>query len=87
HPDLLYSPLLRSGKVYLREVLTFIPLFKPFFMSILPRDAHGWMNLDSPERGFNFKYAFQTALKRTRIEFERTTKGLHQDLLTLFADR
>ena len=87
HPDLIYSPSLRSGKVYLREILTFIPLLKPFFMSILPRDAHGWMNLDSPERGPNFKYAFQAAFKRTRMEFEKTTKDLHQDLLTLFADR
>lgn len=86
-PNLINSPALRSGKVYLREILTFIPLLKPFFMSILPRDAHGWMNLDFTERGPNFKYAFQAALKRTRIEFEKTTKDLHQDLLTLFVDQ
>ncbi|HET6598139.1 MAG TPA: hypothetical protein VFG81_21155 [Anaerolineales bacterium] len=85
--DLLYNPALRSGKVYIRELLTFIPLLKSFAMSILPRDAHGWMNLDSPARGPNFKYAFQAALKRTKIEFEKTTKDLPENLLTQFADR
>ena len=87
NPNLINSPALRSGKVYLREILTFMPLLKPFFMSILPRDAHGWMNLDSPERGPNFPYAFQAARKRTRIEFEKTTKDLSDDLITRFADR
>ncbi len=83
-PDLINSPELRSGKVYLRELLTFIPLLKTFGMAILPRDAHGWMNLDSPERGPNFPYAFQAALKRTRIEFEKTTNDLPEHLLTRF---
>jgi len=87
NPDLTKSPELRSGKVYLRELLTFIPPLKSFAMSILPRDAHGWMNLDSPKRGPNFKYAFQAALKRTRIEFEKTTKDLPEHLLTRFTDR
>jgi hypothetical protein len=56
-------------------------------MSFLPRDAHGWMNLDSPQRGPNFKYAFQAAVKRTKIEFERTTQDLPEELLVLFVDR
>lgn len=83
-PDLINSPELRSGKVYLRELLTFIPLLRTFGMAVLPRDAHGWMNLDSPERGPNFPYAFQAALKRTRIEFEKTTNDLPEHLLTRF---
>jgi len=45
------------------------------------------MNLDSPARGPKFDYAFQAALKRTRIEFEQTTKGLPQDLFALFVDK
>ncbi len=85
--DLLHNPALYSGKVYVRELLTFIPLLKSFALSILPRDAHGWMNLDSPARGPNFKYAFQAALKRTKIEFEETTKDLPKQLLTQFANR
>ena len=56
-------------------------------MSILPRDSHGWMNLDSPERGPNFPYAFEAAVKRTKIEFERTTKDLPEDLCALFLDK
>jgi hypothetical protein len=85
--DLIHTPALRSGKMYLREILTFITPLKSFAMSILPRDAHGWMNLDAPERGPNFPYAFQAAVKRTKIEFDKTTKDLPQDLLTPFVDR
>jgi hypothetical protein len=85
--DLIDTTALRSGKVYLRELLTFIPIVKPLLMPFLPRDAHGWMNLDSPERGPNFLYAFQAAVKRTMIEFEKTTKDLPQHLLELFVDR
>jgi hypothetical protein len=86
-PELISSPSLRSGKIYLRELLTFILPIKSFAMSVLPRDAHGWMNLDSPERSPNFQHAFQAACKRTRIEFEKTTKDLPEKLLTRFADR
>jgi hypothetical protein len=86
-PDTINSHVLRSGKVYLLELFTFIPPLKPLLMPLLPRDAHGWMNLDSPERGPNFPYAFQAAVKRTKIEFERTTKDLPEKLLDLFVDK
>jgi hypothetical protein len=85
-PDVIHSTALRSGKMYMLELLTLIPPLKPLVMPILPRDAHGWMNLDSPERGPNFPYAFQAAIKRTKIEFERTTKDLSEDSLELFVD-
>ena len=85
--DLIDSPKLRSGKVYVLEALTFIPPLKPLVMSLLPRDAHGWMNLDAPERGPNFKYAFRAAVKRTKIEFEKTTKDLPDDICELFVDK
>ena len=86
-PDVIHSNALRSGKVYVLELLTLIPSLKSLVMPILPRDAHGWMNLDSPERGPNFPYAFQAAVKRTKIEFERTTKDLPEKLLGLFVDQ
>jgi hypothetical protein len=82
--NLINSQDLRSGKFYVLEVLTFIPLLKPLVMRFLPRDSHGWMNLDAPERGPNFPYAFQAAVKRTKIEFERTTRDLPEELLGLF---
>jgi hypothetical protein len=86
-PDLINTPALRSGKVYFLEVLTLILPLKPLVMPLLPRDAHAWMNIDSPEQGPNFKYAFQAAVKRTRIEFEKTTKDLPEDLFGLFVDK
>ena len=87
NPDLLNSPALRSGKVYFLEVLTLIFPLKRFVMPLLPRDAHAWMNLDAPERGPNFTYAIQGAIERTKIEFERTTKDLPQELFRLFVDK
>ena len=87
HPDLIHAPALRSGKVYTLELLTFIPGLKSLAMSLLPRDAHGWMNIDSPERSSNFPYAFQAALKRTRIEYRRTTENLPGDLVALFVGK
>jgi hypothetical protein len=86
-PDLINSPALRSGKVYFLEALTLIPPLKPLVMPLLPRDAHAWMNLDAPERGSNFKYSFQATVKRTVVEFERTTENLPKDLLGLFVDK
>jgi len=86
-PDLINTRGLRSGKIYALELLSFIPVLKPLIMPILPRDSHGWMNLDSPKQGHNFKYAFQAAVKRTKIEFEITTKGLPEDLFGLFVDK
>ena len=85
--DLIASSALRSGKIYPLELLTFIPFLKPFGMSILPGHAHGWMNLDAPERGPNFPYAFHAAVKRTKIEFEKTTKDLPDDVCDLFVDK
>ena len=87
HSELINSQALRSGKVYWLEILTFIPPLKPLVMSILPRDSHGWMNLDAPDRGPNFKYAFQAAVKRTTIEFKKTRKDLPEDLARLFVDQ
>jgi hypothetical protein len=86
-PALLSSQALCSGRVYFLEALIYILPLKSLVMSFLPRDAHAWVNLDSPERGPNFQYAFQAAIKRTVIEFERTTKDLPGDLFALFLDK
>lgn len=86
-PDLISSPALRSGKVYFLEVLTLIPVLGPLFLPLVPRDAHAWMNIDSPARGESFPYVLHAAVKRTRIEFERTAKELPADLLSLFVDK
>ena len=86
-PELIHAPALRSGKVYFLEILTLIPPLRSLVMSLLPRDSHAWMNTDSPQRGHTFKEVFQAAVKRTKIEFERTTKDLSGDLIALFVDK
>jgi hypothetical protein len=86
-PDLIHAEALHSGRIYLLDYLSFIPVLKPLVMPLLPRDSHGWMNLDSPERGPNFEFAFQAGIKRTQIEFEQTMKGLPDELRQLFLDK
>ena len=83
--DLIASPDLRSGKLYYpQEALYFLLPLRGFALSILPRDSHAHMNLDSAERGPHFEYAFQAALKRTRLEFERIKSALSAAERTLF---
>jgi hypothetical protein len=85
-PGVLRASALRSGKVYILEALTLIPGLRPLVLPLLPRDSHAWMNLDAPERGPSFAYAFHAAVKRTKIEFERTVKDLPEDSFRLFVD-
>ena len=84
---LLNSPDLRSGKVYYPfELLYFIRKTRAFSLRYLPRDSHAWMNLDTPEQGFKFDYAMHAAIKRTVIEFEKTTDGLSEEICQLFLE-
>src|SRR5215216_7487866 len=86
--DLIHSRALRSGKIYYPlEIFSFIKFLKPLVLPLLPRDSHAWMNLDSPAQGPHFLFAFQAAVKRTRLEFEKTTAGLAEDLLRAFTGR
>ncbi|HEX2698166.1 MAG TPA: hypothetical protein VHM28_10700 [Anaerolineales bacterium] len=83
--DLLFSPDLRSGKLYYPlEVLSFIRPLRKFVLPLIPRDSHAWMNLDSAERGPKFEYAYQAAIQRTRYEFNVTTRGFPVELNTSF---
>ena len=85
--DLLASPNLQSGRIYFPfEILYFIPTLRKFSLSILPRDSHAWMNLDSPEQGPRFEYARAAAVKRTRYEFEILEKILAPEMLAKFVD-
>jgi hypothetical protein len=87
-PNIINSPDLRSGKVYLPvEALYIFEKLRPFVLRILPHDSHAWMNLDSPEQGgFKFDYAMQAAIKRTVIEFEKTLTGISEERHRLFLD-
>ena len=84
-PEVIASPALHSGQLYYPlELFSFIKILKPIVLPLLPHDSHARMNLDSPEQGFKFDYVMSAAVKRTLIEFEKTTKDLPQDLLNLF---
>ncbi len=86
-PNLIHSPDLRSGKVYLPlDALYFIKKLRPIILRIIPRDSHAWMNLDTPEQGFKFDYAMHAAIKRTVSEFEKTTEGFSDEMCRLFLD-
>jgi len=87
-PDLINSPDLRSGKVYYPfELLYFFRWTRNLSLRFLPKDSHAWMNLDSPQQGFKFFYAMQAAIKRTVIEYERTTGGFSDEMCKLFLDK
>ena len=87
HPDIINSQDLRSGKVYLPiEALYLFKNLRPFVKSILPYDSHSWMNLDSPEQGFKFDYAMHAAIKRTVLEFDKTTEEFSDEMCRLFLD-
>ncbi|HKY56071.1 MAG TPA: hypothetical protein VJM08_17275 [Anaerolineales bacterium] len=87
-PTLLNSADLHSGKVYYPwDALYYFRIFRPFVLSRIPQDSHAWMNLDSPDQGFKFDYALQAAIKRTKIEFDKTTLGFSEEMCRLFLDR
>jgi len=86
-PSLIHSPDLHSGKIYYPfELMYFFRSTRAFSLRILPKDSHAWMNLDTPEQGIKFDYALQAAIKRTVIEFEKTTEGISEELCQLFLD-
>jgi hypothetical protein len=79
---------LRSGRIYLPlEPLSWIPALKRYILPLLPRDAHGWMNLDTPNQGPKYAYAYAAAVKRTRHEFDLTIQSLAPEQLARFKDK
>jgi hypothetical protein len=85
--EILSHPELRSGKVYFWDWLAFIPGLHNLAKSILPPDSHTHMNLDSPDQGPFFQYAFEAANKRTILEYQKSTKMLDPTGLPLFLDQ
>lgn len=82
HPDLL------SGKSYIPwDVFTFIPFIGKYFSLLMPDVSHARMNLDSPERGPLFHFAYAAALKRTQVELKDITSRLEAESQKLFFDR
>ena len=85
---LIENPALRSGKFYYPlEAFSFVPGIKKLVIPHLPRDSHAWMNLDSAKRGPMFEYARYAAIKRTKYEFNLTTRSLALGLIKIFTEK
>ena len=82
---ILNSAALASGRIYFVEALALLGL-KSQVRRLLPKDAHAWTNLDTPERGPLFPYALAAAEKRTRLEHERVAAALTAQQQVLFYD-
>lgn len=86
--ELTQSPGLHSGKIYLpMDAIYFIKPLRPLALKLLPKNSHGWMNLDTPEQGPKFNYAIAAATKRTTHEFDLLCKLLPPEMLARFTDK
>jgi len=84
---LIRSPALRSGKPYLPlGLLSFVPILGKWVDLFMPADSHARMHLDSASRGPMFEYAFEAAVKRTRLEYEGLQRELPYELMNGFRD-
>lgn len=87
-PAFLQHPELHSGKLYYPlELFSYIPPLKKYILPHLPRDSHAWMNLDTPEQGPLFEYAYAAAVKRTNDEWQKTKALLSEEESSLFIDQ
>lgn len=84
--EILQDPDLHSGNVYILDWLAFIPGFYAIAHYLTPADSHTRMNLDHPNRGMQFSYAIEAAVKRTAYEFKQTAALLGWSKLALFKD-
>lgn len=86
--EILSHPGLHSGKLYYPfEALTFLPLVGKFFIPLFPRDSHAHMSIDDHDGTGRFDYVFLAAVKRTKLEFEKTVALLSPELRERFVDR
>lgn len=86
--ELVQSPSLHSGKVYLpMDALYFIKPLRPWALKLLPKDSHGWMNLDTPDQGPKFPYAIAAATQRSTYELDLLRKLLSPEMFSRFTDK
>lgn len=84
HPDLM------SGKNYgFFEYVALIPLLTKVITPLMPPDSHAKMNLDGPDSGPGFEFAFWAAIKRTEaiidgLKFQFMKKGISQQKISAF---
>jgi hypothetical protein len=86
--ELVNSSELRSGKIYFpMDALYFFKFMRPLTLKLLPKDSHGWMNLDTPAQGPKFPYAISAATQRTAFEFDLLRKLLTPEMFARFTDK
>ena len=83
---IMQDPDLHSGNVYLLDWLAFIPGFYGLSRYLTPTNSHTNMNLDHPNRGMQFSYAIEAAVKRTVYEYNQIAALLSPSRLALFKD-
>jgi hypothetical protein len=84
--DIMRNSQLQSGNVYFLDWLAFIPGFYAITHYLTPADSHTHMNLDHPNRGMQFSYAMEAAVKRTVYEYHQIATLLGSKKLSLFKD-
>lgn len=86
--ELIKSPSLHTGKIYFPlDALYYFKFMRPLVLKFLPKDSHGWMNLDEPAQGPKFPYAIAAATKRTAHEFDLLRKLLPPEMFARFTDK
>ncbi len=84
-------PVFHTHKVYFPlDFVGIMPGMSKIVKKYLPSDSHAHMNLDSPESGDLFPWAYQAASKRTYHEFITLLdriKQIDHDLVNAFLDR
>ena len=84
--EIMQDPDLHSGNVSFLDWLAFIPGFNAIAHYLTPADSHTHMNLDHPDRGMQFSYSIEAAVKRTVYEYNQITRLLDPSKLALLKD-
>jgi len=88
--SIINNPKFCSATTYFPlDYFALFPKVGTLFKNMLPKDSHAWMNLDSPESGYMFKWAFHAAVKRTHYEYTEIIKMVqikNSALLPIFSD-
>lgn len=81
--EILQHPDLVSGKNYgLIEFLALIPVISHLIKPLMPQDSHAQMNLDGPDTGPLFHYAYWSALKRSVSIFNGIMVQLSEKIIS-----
>lgn len=90
---ILNHPELKSGKNYgLVEFIALLPILSRIVKPLMPSDSHAKMNLDSPDSGKDFKFAYWAAMKQTEAAYVNIVQSLSeidgsQNMIIRFKDQ